>query len=212
MTETTGPTEITRPRDAGELSYASMLVPLDGSELAERALCPARWLAEAFGADLHIVVADVRRDERWWYQTYFDKLEGRLGPLSRRVSDDPDVTRAVVAAARDAEPCLICMATHGRSRTAAIVGSTFARLAARHGAPLVAVGPRVEPAHDLAGNQATPFDRLVVCVDGSPTAERALPLTAAWARRLGWRVSVVTAADPVLMPLEYGTGPTPGSP
>jgi nucleotide-binding universal stress UspA family protein len=47
----------------------------------------------------------------------------------------------------------------------------------------------------------------VVCLDGSPSAEQALPLAAAWARRLGWRVSVVTAADPVLFPREHGPDP-----
>jgi hypothetical protein len=85
------------------------------------ALGPARRLVYAFGADLH-VAADVRRDERWWYQTDVDKLEKRLGTVTRHVTDDPNVARAVFPTARDAEPCLICMATHGRARTVAIVG------------------------------------------------------------------------------------------
>jgi nucleotide-binding universal stress UspA family protein len=204
VTGTTRPSKDARLGDAVEVNYASVLIPLDGSELAERALGPAQWLARTFGADLHVVAADVRRDEAAWYQTYLDKVQRGLGVSHRHVSDDPDVARAVVTAARDAEPCLVCIATHGRSRMAAIVGSTFARLAARHDSPLVAVGPRAGHALGPAGAETGPVDRLAVCVDGSHCADRALPLAAAWARRLGWRVRVVTAADPVLMPREYG--------
>jgi nucleotide-binding universal stress UspA family protein len=97
------------------------------------------------------------------------------------------------------------MATHGRSRVAAIVGSTFAKVTARHEAPLVAIGPRVERGDE----ELQPANRLVVCLDGSPTAEGALPLAAAWARRLGWAVSIVAAVDPVLLPRDYGFDPDP---
>jgi nucleotide-binding universal stress UspA family protein len=109
--------------------------------------------------------------------------------------DEPDPVRAVTSAAHELDPCLVCMATHGRSRSASVVGSTFAGVAARRGAPLVAVGPRTF----LAGGRRAGPDHLVVCLDGSATAERAIPLAAAWARRLGWRVTTVTAADPVLV-------------
>jgi nucleotide-binding universal stress UspA family protein len=180
-----------------------VLVPLDGSELAEQALRPARRLAERFGVALHIVVADVQRDEARWYQGYVDKLQERLAELTPHVTDDRAVGSAIVARARRLEPCLVCMATRGRARSAAIVGSTFAEVAARNTAPLIAVGPRAVPA---AENTETP-DHLVVCLDGTPAAEAALPLAAAWARRLGWRISIVTAADPVLLPGEYGFDP-----
>ena len=186
-----------------DVNYAAVLVPLDGSDMAELALGPARRLAERFGAELHVVAADVQRDQTWWYSHYVDALQQRVGAITPHLTDETAVDTAITAAARQLEPCLVCMATHGRSRGAAIVGSTFAELAARHAAPLVAVGPGIPP----IAEDTTPSERIVVCLDGSPIAERALPLASAWARRLGWDVSLVTAADPVLLPREYGVDP-----
>jgi nucleotide-binding universal stress UspA family protein len=76
-----------------------------------------------------------------------------------------------------------------------VVGSTFAKVAAKRAAPIVAVGPRAF----ADGNQANASDHLVVCLDGSAVAEEALPLATVWARRLGWHVTLLTAADPILV-------------
>lgn len=191
--------------------YGAVLVPLDGSELAERALGPAAWLAQRFGADLHQVSAAVPRDERWWYEDYAVTLAARHPGSTLHLSDEHDVAGAIVATARDLEPCLVCMGTHGRARSAAIVGSTFAAVAARGAAPLLAVGPRaVAHTDEQAG-------RIVVCLDGGAMAEQALPLAAAWAHRLGLRLSLVTATDPILVSHEeaaadrrYGPTGDPG--
>jgi nucleotide-binding universal stress UspA family protein len=203
MTRTRHPPESTVTALPADPSYASVLVPLDGYDMAEAALRPARRLAERFGAELHVVAADVQRDKTWWYGRYVDELQQRAGELTPHLTDDTAVDGAITAAARQLEPCLVCMATHGRSRGAAIVGSTFAKLAARYAEPLVAVGPGVP----VSAEHTTPSERIVVCLDGSAIAERAVPLASAWARRLGWDVSLVTAADPVLLPREYGVDP-----
>jgi len=195
MTRTGVPTGSASSAAPAEADYTSVLVPLDGSELAERALAPAGSLATRFGAELHIVTARVGRDESWWYQRYVDEVCERVPGVTSHLSDVPDVAAAIVSAARATDPCLVCMATHGRSRTAAIVGSTFSAVAARTAGPLVAVGPSVVP----AGDEPEPDDRIVVCLDGEPTAEQVLPLVAACARRLGLSVSLVTAADPILL-------------
>jgi nucleotide-binding universal stress UspA family protein len=84
MADTRESTDVTRsvPTDA---SYASVLVPLDGSELAERALGPACRLAARLGADVRVVIGDVRRDESWWHQKYLDRLIDRVlvQPIAR---------------------------------------------------------------------------------------------------------------------------------
>jgi nucleotide-binding universal stress UspA family protein len=186
-----------------DVNYAAVLVPLDGSDMAELALGPAHRLADQFGAEVHVVAADVQRDQTWWYGHYLDGLQQRVGVITPHLTDETAVDRAIAAVADQLESCLVCMATQGRSRGAAIVGSTFAKLAARRPAPLVAVGPGVPP----TAEGTTPSKRIVVCLDGSAIAERAVPLALAWARRLGWDVSLVTAADPVLQPREYGVDP-----
>jgi nucleotide-binding universal stress UspA family protein len=194
VTSTRDPAATPASDAAVDARYTSVLVPLDGSDMAERALVPAQRLAKGFDAAVH-VVASARRDERWWYEGYVGQLRGRIAGTTTQVSDEPDPVRAIVAAARELDPCIICLATHGRSRSAAIVGSTFARIAAERAGPLVAVGPRVSTSVD----RADASDHLVVCLDGTAAAEQALPLAAAWARTLGWRITAVTAADPVLV-------------
>jgi nucleotide-binding universal stress UspA family protein len=140
----------------------------------------------------------VRRDKRWWYDKYVDKLrwsaEGGTGGFTAHLSDERDPAAAIATTARLLDPCVVCMATHGRSRSAAVVGSTFAAVVARDDAPLVAVGPRV-----TGDVQRAAAGHLAVCLDGSEVAENALPLAAAWAKRTGWRVTVLTAADPVIV-------------
>jgi len=194
VTSTRDPAATPAPNAAVDARYTSVLVPLDGSDMAERALVPAQRLAKGFDAAVHLV-ASVRRDEWWWYERYLGQLQGRMAGTTTQVSDEPDPVQAIVAAARGLDPCIVCLATHGRSRSAAIVGSTFARIAAERVGPLVAVGPRVSTSADHADASG----HLVVCLDGTAAAEQALPLAAAWARRLGWRITAVTAADPVLV-------------
>jgi nucleotide-binding universal stress UspA family protein len=189
-----------------------VLVPVDGSDLAERGLPPGAWVAGRLGAELHHVTARVSRDERWWYEGYTARLAARYPGTTAHLSDAHDVAGAILATARDLDPCLVCLGTHGRSRQAAVTGSTFAAVAARGVAPLLAAGPRAVPHTD---EEAA---RIVVCLDGHSMAEQALPLAAAWARRLGMRLSLVTASDPVLVADEdlagevrYGPTGDPGT-
>jgi nucleotide-binding universal stress UspA family protein len=189
-----------------------VLVPVDGSDLAERALAPGAWLARRLGAELHHVTARVSRDERWWYERYRARLAARYPGSTAHLSDARDVAGAILATARGLDPCLVCLGTHGRSRRVALMGSTFADVAARGDAPLLAVGHRARPRTDAEAA------RIVVCVGGRSTAEQALPLAAAWARHLGMSVSLVTASDPILVADEdlrgevrYGATGDPGA-
>lgn len=201
MTQTCDPEAFVRPAVAAD--YATVLVPLDGSERAEAALGPARGLAARFGADLHTITGAIRRDERWWYDRYLDGLQAADDGLVTHRSADPGVPDGIVAAARDLAPCLVCMATRGRSRRAAVLGSTFSQVVAAIGEPVLAVGPRLATRRD-----ASLPDRLVACLDGAPESEQALPVAAAWARRFGARLTLLTAADPLVVRRWTGHEPT----
>jgi hypothetical protein len=97
-----------------------------------RALGTARLLAERFGAELHVVVGGVSRDERWWYEDYLGRVEA--GPATLEyLSDRQDIVAAILATARSLDPCRVCSPPTGgpgwrwwdrRSRTspAAFVG------------------------------------------------------------------------------------------
>jgi nucleotide-binding universal stress UspA family protein len=167
-----------------------VLVPLDGSLLAERALRTAGWLADELGADLHVVAADVDHLEAWWYRDYLDGLVAENPGMVAHRSADTDVAHAVHDLAAGLGPSVVCLASHGRARSAGLYGSTFASIAAAGVEPLVAVGPRVGPI-DAAMRR-----RIVACVDGTPTSATILPPAAVWARRLDAGLTILTVAEP----------------
>jgi nucleotide-binding universal stress UspA family protein len=192
--------------------FNSVLVPLDGSRPAERALPSAHDLAARFNAELHVLTANVNRSDRWWYQRYIDRVCGQWPGVTAHLSDEADVAGAIGSFARRADPCLVCIATHGRSRSAALLGSTFAAVASRVRTPLLGVGPRVQGAVVGSAEDATvEAGRICVCLDGRPTAELVAPVAAAWARRLGLRVTLLTTADPVLLRSEAAHKHTPSA-
>ena len=171
-------------------TYRTVLVPLDGSEDAERAVGPGEWLAEQFGADLHVLAADVHGEERFWYQPYLEDITAKPDGTTAHCSDQADVIKAIKTTAHRLDPCLVCIATHGRSRSAALLGSTFAGLAVAGEEPLVAIGPQALP-------HATPDPRrTVVCIDGKPPSERLIDRAAMLARTLGHSLTLVTVTSP----------------
>src|SRR5262245_46500502 len=85
----------------------NVLVPLDGSREAEAALGVGRWLARCFGAELHLVVADVRADERFWYEPYLKTITGDVIPATPHATGDGDVVGAIRRQAECLEACLV---------------------------------------------------------------------------------------------------------
>jgi nucleotide-binding universal stress UspA family protein len=84
---------------------------------------------------------------------------------------------------------VVVMSTHGRGRSAAVLGSTTDRVLRRVAGPIVAVGPACDV--DTASPVSGPF---VVALDGSVRAECILPVATGWARDLGgtpWLVQAV---------------------
>jgi nucleotide-binding universal stress UspA family protein len=168
--------------------YRAVLVPLDGSKNAERALGPGEWLAKQYGAELHLVVAAVPSDDWFQYGEYLREIVRETATAFPHRTGDTDVADVIRARARSLDPCLVCMATHGRSRAAA-VGSVFARLARTGEEPLVAIGPSAAlPTSDDPR-------RTVICVGGGSFSERLVDRAAMWARALRQRLEFVTVAD-----------------
>jgi nucleotide-binding universal stress UspA family protein len=134
-------------RPAAATHYANVLVPLNGSSLAEAALGPARVLGARFGAEVHTLTGAVRRDEIWWHARYQDRLRAGSDAdgLVMHLSTKRAVPEGIIAMAHDLAPCLVCMATHGRGRSAAVLGSTFSHVMASIDQPVLAVGPGSSP-------------------------------------------------------------------
>lgn len=167
----------------------NVLVPLDGSREAEAALGVGEWVARHFGAELHLLTADVTAIQRYWYEPYLGTITGDTVPATPHLTGSRDVVGAIRTQAGLLEASLVCIATHGRSRTAAIVGSTFAHLAVAGSHPLLAVGP-----HLTLGRGPDPH-RTIACIDVEDAPHvigHLVDQAAMWARAFGHRLALAT--------------------
>ena len=198
-----------------------ILVPLDGSPLAEQALPYAQALLTP-GAELTLLdvveepeaihgmsgrllvsVEDAQRMLEHQAREYLQKpeatLRGAQTPVRLEVArGDPAVEILRVAAEQGV--ALIAMTTHGRGALERLVfGSVADRVARSSPVPVLLVRPSDrEP-------QPVVIRRLVVPLDGSPLAEEALPPAETLAKRLGVPIHLITVIDIMrLIPVEVG--------
>lgn len=126
----------------------NLLVPLDGSPLAERMLAPAVAFARLFGADVTLLTAqaDARLDDPAGYlarQAEIVKVAG-LAPTTRVVPDS-HAADAIVAAAAEHPGTVIALATHGRGGLSKLVwGSVTDQVIHRAAGPILVFRPKEE--------------------------------------------------------------------
>jgi nucleotide-binding universal stress UspA family protein len=168
-----------------------ILVPLDGSDLAERALPYAEALA-APGCQL--ILLEVGQDEE-----EFTLLDRHSDSCARLETATGDPAQTILQVARDLGVGLIVMTTHGRGALGRwAFGSVADTVTRTTPVPVMVVRPRAGEA------EAAPImRRVVVPLDGSPLAEQALPTAQALAQQLNVPVHLVTAIDLTsLLPVE----------
>jgi len=173
----------------------TVIVPLDGSATAERALPHARALAGPEGRVLLLTCEF--HGEPIAPRRYLDDRVGEItGPTEARVTFEREPATAIVAVARAHPDALVCMTAHGRSAVAAaVLGSTAEAVARTIDGPLVLVGPHAD--HDRARLLAA---NLAIGVDSVGTAEVVAPPAAAFAARLHLHPWVFEAVHPAPYP------------
>lgn len=121
--ETAGP--------AAEPALGTVLVPLDGSPLAECALAPAIGLARLMGARLTLFRAvEVGGEAKAEAEAYLEEVAGRVREPGLEVRRQAETARhaseAILAAARRERAGLVALATHGRSGFARLLAGSVA--------------------------------------------------------------------------------------
>ncbi|MCU1378837.1 MAG: hypothetical protein JWN29_1820 [Acidimicrobiales bacterium] len=179
-------------------SITAVVVPLDGSSFSLLALPIADWLAGALDAEIHLLstvdtVEEIPERERALADV---ELPGRR--VRRAVVVDRDPAGEIHETLRRLGSAVACMASHGRGRSAALLGSVAVDVVARGHDPIVVVGPEVD--------QAWPGEGVVAAVDPtSASVVTVLPAALGWGRLLREPVRAVTVAEPVPEPV--GAGP-----
>jgi nucleotide-binding universal stress UspA family protein len=188
--------------------FKKILVPLDGSPLSERAIEPAILigrrsnseiiLARAPIVDLALVAAPDQHSAQLHTDTHNYLSEIQLTYTSpfikfrlQTMAGDP--ATAIVNTAREENVDLIVMSTHGYSGlTRLMLGSVTEKVL------------RAAPCPVLAVRSTQPIKRILIPLDGSPLAERALAPGLEIAERVGGKVTLLRAVDrlPVLSDLD----------
>jgi nucleotide-binding universal stress UspA family protein len=147
-----------------------VLVPLDGSELAERMLEPATAFAKAIGADMSLVIAlsavpdmeaiaarhepglpgpgdpsSAPAKAKLYLEHKADRVRAASMKVSCHVAPQGDAADVIVAQANDHPGTVVALATHGRGGLAKMVwGSVADAVVRRTTGPILVMRPEVK--------------------------------------------------------------------
>jgi nucleotide-binding universal stress UspA family protein len=172
----------------------TVVVPLDGSDVAARAVPVGADLARGFGAELVLVTTtQTTRADRMVRPVWLDEAAASVSgtPVRTEFLDEHPADAAICTVAQRAPDTTICMATHGRGAIGtAILGSVARDVIRDAERPVVLVGPHV----DGWSGHGQP---MIVCHDGSQASAAIVPVAAAWAKALGTPVVVAHVFHPL---------------
>lgn len=195
-------------------TFGTILVPHDGSALADSALPYVSTLARGTGASVELLrvleelkpIYDVGGRELIWIDPSQPRAELKspefLGPAAERLADDGVKAKTVVrvgdprteilAEAVSLDRPLILLASHGRGGlTRMVVGSVASRVLQLAKCPVLLIRAReVKERPDHASLQ-----RITVPLDGSELAEKAIPYAVSLTESLGGRLHLVRVAE-----------------
>jgi nucleotide-binding universal stress UspA family protein len=173
----------------------TLVVPLDGSDYAERALPVARRFAAAFGADVTALTTPHSLDRTTWDETpaWLTAIVTEPSPVPVRgvvvpMLDPADAVQAEVTAHAGAA---VCMATHARGPIGSgALGNLAQDVVRRVEVPVLLVGRHCD-VDDLTDGP------VVVAHDGSSAADAVLATARAWAHARDLPIVVVTVRRPL---------------
>ena len=172
-----------------EPPYNEILVPLVGSSAAEAAVPVARWLGALAASPLTLVTQVPSQSGRSEAVAYLAAVADGVGRLdtSHVVVEAGRAADAILECATGRPDALVVMETHGRSPLGQLVlGSVSVEVVRRSSIPVVLVGPAAREPRQEGG-----VTRVIVCLDGNESAERALGPARRAARSFGTPLTLV---------------------
>ena len=165
------------------MHFQQVVVAVDGSEEAERALGVAAGMAAQAGLPLLLVAQIAAERQRSTAEaTLRQAADGvRRGSVDRHVVVAEGTSAGLVEVLEERPHSLMCMSTHARSAAGQLLLGSVAVEVLRHSpAPVVLVGPNAgQPPDEVR------YEQVIACVDESPAAERVLPVVRAIADQWG---------------------------
>ncbi len=188
------------------MTYKKIMVPLDGSELAEKALPYVKSIAglkksnvTLFAVSLTVFVD--RRDHL--FASYVEAKAKELneeGIKATAATSYGDVTREILKYANNHKMDLIIMATHGYSRAKQwMFGSITQKILYGTEIPVLLVKPK-------SPIVSAEFNRILVPVDGSPFSESTFPYVVGLTKNTNKETLLLHICEPPIVP-SYGSRP-----
>jgi nucleotide-binding universal stress UspA family protein len=171
----------------------TIIVPLDGSDFAARALPVARAVADRIGSGL-LLMSTAWEGGSGGPAAYLDRLAKESGgrAVETLLVDEHPAAAAIASVSRAHPESIVCMTSHGGSGARwAILGSVTEEVVRDTHSPVLLVGRHCAP------DWSPRAEHLVVCVDGSDAAEPHLESASEWAKALGLDVRVVMVTHPL---------------
>lgn len=195
--------------------YEKIVIPLDGSELAERALDYVTGLAVASPAQvtlLHVCTPDQSESgsSRFWVYLLEHAAQVLRSRLEDAASEGSTVDSTVLfghaaeeilAYVKKNKVGLIAMTTHGRSGVRRFAMGSVAARVARHSTVPVLLARSDAPQETIS--RYWPEKRILVLLDGSEKAEQVLPHVADHAKIGGAEVVFLRVLEPLRSPAFY---------
>ena len=174
--------------------YSTVIVPLDASSVAERALRPAAAVARATGATLipMMVVRDGRIED---HECYLARAVKDLDVKSGRpfVIRSTNTVESIVNAG-EMPDALIVMTSHGRTGVRrGVLGSIAEGVLGLHDRPILLIGPSSSIDLDVSGETV---GRCLIPVGGADPSTAIVPSAVGWCRFFDLDPWIMTVHDP----------------
>jgi nucleotide-binding universal stress UspA family protein len=195
-------TDSNNPVPASHARLDTIVVPLDGSSVAARALPIAKHLAELHGASV-ILLTSTWNGQGATPEQLADAADELRGVETRSVVSDDSPATAASDLVLAGDHRVLCMSSHGRGGLRrAVLGSVADEIIREGRTPVVVVGPSSDP---HAFSHPGPLE---LCVDGSHRSAAVVAAGHNWAQSLGRSVHLVLVShpmDPMTGPESKGT-------
>lgn len=177
--------------------FKKLIVPLDGSAVAEQVLATARSFARSYDADIEIVAVDGKDTDAETQADLDEYLEMVSGLIKadglsanchvRKGKPSEEIDKFV----REQKADLIVMSTRGRFEVGQILsGSVTQQIVERTSTPTLLIRPT-----DSWRSRRSKFKRILVALDGSEAAEQVLPFIRSFANKFNSKVLLLSVPE-----------------
>lgn len=190
-----------------EVPFQKIVIPLDGSSLAEQVIATARAFAREYGAELEIVCVENGEAEENIHLTDAEISENRtelqtyIGLVASLIRGDGldvrthyrygEPSAEIDAVCREESADLIIMTTHGKFEFGQLITKSMAqRVVQKTSTPTLLIRPT-----NNWRSRRSEFKRILVALDGSEEAEMVLPYIRAFANQFNSKVLLFSVPE-----------------